>query len=93
MKRKEKFRRKYRQFASSVLSSIGRCGAAGRSHDPARIAAAQAEHVKLMAFGKAETRDIADQLQLRDIGLVGGLTAERCGNVTLNLTGKARQLP
>jgi hypothetical protein len=50
MKRRGKFERKYQAFASTVLSSIGRVGAAGRTGDPVRIDAAR----RLMVFVRAQ---------------------------------------
>jgi hypothetical protein len=49
MTRHEKFARRYAQHAAAVLSSIARTAAAGRSRNPARIAAARAQHYRLMA--------------------------------------------
>ena len=50
MHRTSKFKTKYGIFAAIVLSRIAACGAAGRSHDPARIEQARARHKDTMAF-------------------------------------------
>jgi hypothetical protein len=49
MTRRGKFEFKYGSFASTILSSVGRVGAAGRTGDADRITAVRAEHGSLMA--------------------------------------------
>jgi hypothetical protein len=63
--RVQKYARKYRELASTVLSSIARVAVAGRSRDPARIDAAREEHKDVMksvhtSLSSAPRRDDID---------------------------------
>jgi hypothetical protein len=47
--RNQSFEKAYPGDGSTVLSSIGKCGGAGRTGDPAKIREARMNHYKLMA--------------------------------------------
>ena len=49
MSRRQKFERKHKRNAPTVLSSIAKVARAGRTGDPAKIEAERARHYALMA--------------------------------------------